>query len=135
MKKFFKNLKEAILKCPEIILLFVIFFVFGCVFVVLVLPTPNEAKADSSTELTEISVNAPFAIYTDNSSSGSPTSEKIYYHPDFMIKIKPGMGSSIELWYSHYSVSGSSQYYGYYNNYLNFNATGTLSGVMCVERV
>ena len=131
MKKWFKNLKEAIFKCPEILLLFIIFFVFGCVFVVLVLPKPNEAKADSVSEYSDISVNAPFAIYINNASSGSPTSEKVYFHPDFMIKIKPGMGSSIELWYSHYSVSGSSQYYGYYNNYVNLNSTGTLSGVMC----
>ena len=131
MKKWFKNLKDAIYKCPEILLLFIIFFVFGCVFVVLCFSCSTEVKADSTTEYTDISVNAPFAPYIDNSSSGSPTSEKVYFHPDFMIKIKPGMGSSIELWYSHYSVSGSSQYYGYYNNYVNLNATGTLSGVMC----
>lgn len=131
MKKWFKNLKDALYKCPEILLLFIIFFVFGCVFVALCFSCSTEVKADSTTDYTDISVNAPFAIFTDNSISGSPTSEKIYYHPDFMIKIKPVMGSSIELWYSHYSVSGSSQYYGYYNNYVNLNATGTLSGVMC----
>ena len=115
MKKWFKNLKEAIYKCPEILLLFLIFFVFGCVFVVLCFSCSTEAKADSATEVTDISVNAPFGVYSQVSSSGSPTSEIVYYHPDFMFKILPSQGGSLQLWYNHYMLSGSSQYFGYYS--------------------
>lgn len=130
MKKWFKNLTEAIYKCPEILLLFIIFFVFGCVFVTLCFSCSTDVKADSLTETSDISVNAPFGVYTHVSSSGSPTSETVYYHPDFMFQILPNQGG-VKLWYNHYSVSGSSQYYGYYSTFIGLNFTGTLSGVMC----
>ena len=130
MKKWFKNLKEAIYKCPEILLLFIVFFVFGCAFVVLCFSCSTEAKADSASQFTDISVSAPFGVYSDVSSSGSPTSSKVYYHPDFMIKIKPTGTSKFELWYNHYSVFETSSYYGYYSSSLGLNSTGTLTGVM-----
>ena len=63
MKKWFKNLKEAIYKCPEILLLFLIFFVFGCVFVVLCLPHSSEAKADEISEFYGYDVSLPFNCY------------------------------------------------------------------------
>ena len=63
MKKWFKNLKEAILKCPEILLLFIIFFVFGCVFVVLCFSCSTEAKADEVSEYYGYDVSLPFNCY------------------------------------------------------------------------
>ena len=63
MKKWFKNLKDAIIKCPEIILLFIIFFVFGCVFVVLCLPKPTETNADEISEYFGYDVSLPFNCY------------------------------------------------------------------------
>lgn len=130
MKKWFKNLKEAIYKCPEILLLFIIFFVFGCVFAVLCFSCSTEAKADSLTESTTISVNAPFGVYSHVSNPSTPNSETVYYHPDFMIKILSSQGGSIQLWYNHYSGSGSSQSYGYSSSLLGLNSSGILFSVM-----
>lgn len=63
MKKWFKNLKEAIYKCPEILLLFIIFFVFGCVFAVLCFSCHNEAKADEVSQYYGYDVSLPFNCY------------------------------------------------------------------------
>ena len=140
MKKWFKNLKDAILKCPEILLLFIIFFVFGCVFVVLVLPKPTETKADEVSEYYSYDVSLPFNCYFSYDVFDDTEGVDVTYttYPDFYLyadKVVRGIVGDFEYRLKYVRVTGtdnviSSTYISLYPSV----SSGQLSDVLCTVR-
>ena len=125
MKKFFKNLNEAIHKCPEIILLFIIFFVFGCIFVVLVLPEPTKTNADEVSEYYSYDVSLPFNCYISYSVFDDNEGEDVTYtlYPDiYLFSDKVTLSSGIFNYRIKFiSVSGTDNVFS--TNYLSFSSS------------
>lgn len=126
MKKWFKNLKEAIYKCPEILLLFIIFFVFGCVFVVLCLPHSNEAKADEVSESYGYDVSLPFNCYFSYSVFDDNEGVDVDYtvYPD-MYLFSDKINSSGVFYYrlKFITVTGTDNVFS--TNYLSFTSSSS----------
>ena len=126
MKKLFKNLKDAISNCPEILLLFVIFFVFGCVFVVLVLPEPTETNADEISEFYGYDVSLPFNCYFSydvfDDNEGADVTYDVY--PD-MYLFSDKVNSSGLFYYrlKFISVTGNNNVFS--TNYLTFTSSSS----------
>lgn len=124
MKKWFKNLKEAIYKCPEILLLFIIFFVFGCVFAVLCFSCSNEAKADEISESYSYDVSLPFNCYFSYSAFDDNEGEDVTYtvYPD-MYLFADKVNSSGTFYYrlKFIYVSGTDNVFS--TNYLSFSSS------------
>lgn len=124
MKKWFKNLKEAIYKCPEILLLFLILFVFGCVFVVLCLPHSTEAKADEVSEFYGYDVSLPFNCYFSydvfDDNEGADVTYTVY--PD-MYLFSDKVNSSGIFYYrlKFITVTGTDNVFS--TNYLSFTSS------------
>lgn len=126
MKKWFKNLKEAIYKCPEILLLFLIFFVFGCVFVVLCLPKPTESKADEVSETYGYDVSLPFNCYYSYSVFDDTEGEDVTYtvYPDIYL-FSDKINSSGLFYYrlKFITVTGTDNVFS--TNYLSFTSSSS----------